>query len=91
MTTKEDEVTFSVFGMKCSLVDGKVKMLDCFSKPFSLLEQNTEFEADHEHTRLWEERLQYQIDYMRNNNPKLYEEWLNSKRLCMNQSLNDKE
>ena len=49
-----EEVILSLFGMKCSLVGGKVKVLDTFSKPFSLLEQNIELEADHEYTRLWE-------------------------------------
>ena len=77
MTTKEEEVILSIFGMKCSLVGGKVKVLDTFSKPFSLLEQNRELEADYEYTRLWEERLQSHIDAMRSDLPTLYEEWLN--------------
>lgn len=73
-----EEVIFSVFDMKCSLVGGKVKVLDVFSKPFSLLEQNRELEADHEYTRLWEERLQCHIDAMRSDFPVLYEEWLDN-------------
>lgn len=75
MTTQE-EVIFSILGMTCSLVDGKVKVLDGFSKPFSLLEQNIELESDHEYTRLWEEHLQRHIDTMRNDLPILYEAWL---------------
>lgn len=71
------DVIFYVYGMKCSIVGGTVKVLDVFSKPFSLLEQNRELEPDYEYTRLWEERLQYHIDDMRNDLPAMYEEWLN--------------
>ena len=35
----EEEAIFYMHDVKCSLVNGKVKVLDVFSKPFSLLEQ----------------------------------------------------
>ena len=69
-----EEVIFSTFGMKCSLVGGKVKALGVFSKP---LEPDKECELDYEFTRQWEERLQCHIDAMRNDFPAMYEAWIN--------------